>query len=323
MNNNIAIITTGDIEGIGLEVLIKALQSQNYNCIPILVGFYNLKNFIKNTFKIEDKWIDYIYDINQKDLTTNRLYIYPIEEIEAVDISEKKLMIDITIKSLDKAIEIVTRDNRKYLITLPLSKKRVNTKLEGFRGHTEYIGKKVGVTDPIMTFYQKAIITSLLTTHLPLKTVSGEISESKILSRIKVLDNFYRQIYNTQPLIAILSLNPHSGDGGILGNEENDIIEPAISSAVNNGYSVEGPFPADSFYSRDFYTDYDIIIAMYHDQGLIPVKMLGPSVNITLGLPFLRLSPDHGPAYDIAFKNSANPESMIAVFELIEKLERR
>lgn len=316
-------ISIGDIRGVGLEVLVKSLTSLNFTFIPILIGYEGVDKLIESLNipgMIKTKYISKIEETDELD--AGNLYILPLSGFDDNSISEQSAS-ELALSSLDKAIELVVSKICHYLVTLPLSKSSIDAIEPGFRGHTEYIAGKADIDRPVMSFYQDGRITGLVTTHIPLSEVSRELTTDHIVHTTKETISFYETFSERSPRCAILSLNPHAGEDGLLGSEEEDIIKPAIEIAREEGYEVTGPYPPDAFYSRDNYRNYDCIIAMYHDQGLIPVKMSGPSVNTTLGLPFIRLSPDHGPAYDITHKDRADYRSMLETLNLVEVLTRK
>jgi 4-hydroxythreonine-4-phosphate dehydrogenase len=195
-----------------------------------------------------------------------------------------------------------------------------------FTGHTPYLKATTNSNDVLMLLYAMNLRVALLTEHIPVKDVATEVTKENILSKLNLLHASLRRDFGIdKPKIAVLGLNPHAGDEGLIGNEEASVIEPAIKQAKQN-MLVYGPFSADAFFARRSYTKFDAVLAMYHDQGLIPFKPIAvdDGVNFTAGLPFVRTSPDHGTAFDIAGKNEADPSSFTAaVFECIDLINRR
>ncbi|MDX1619244.1 MAG: 4-hydroxythreonine-4-phosphate dehydrogenase PdxA, partial [Balneolaceae bacterium] len=206
-----------------------------------------------------------------------------------------------------------------------ISKEAVNRAGYEIPGHTEHLAQQTGVENPIMMLVNNGLRIGLCTTHIPLKEVPFQITEERIILMIRnMADSLNRDFGIDTPRLAVLGLNPHAGDGGTLGIEEQRIIAPAIDKARSGSVDIEGPFPADGLFGSRNYTQYDGILAMYHDQGLIPFKALsfGKGVNFTAGLPIIRTSPDHGTAFDIAGKNRANATSFKQALELAADLVR-
>jgi 4-hydroxythreonine-4-phosphate dehydrogenase len=200
------------------------------------------------------------------------------------------------------------------ITTCPINKQAMNAAGYPFPGHTELLAHLVGASSVAMMFLGSKWKIVLVTTHLPLKDVSKWITANRILSTLRLTGEGMKKHFGiSHPKIAVLGLNPHCGEEGLLGDEEEREILPAITEARSLGIDVEGPFPADSFFDLSKYTTFDVVISMYHDQGLIPIKMHGfkEAVNFTLGLPFIRTSVDHGTAYDIAGKGLADPTNLV------------
>ena len=218
------------------------------------------------------------------------------------------------VKYIQKAVRYAQEKEIDAITTCPINKKVINEAGYPFSGHTELLAHLVQAPHVAMMFLSPRWKIVLITTHLPLKEVSKWITSDRILSTIRMTDEGLKKFFGIlQPKIAILGLNPHSGEEGLLGEEERMEITPAIAMAKTQGVMVEGPFPADSFFDLSAPSSFDAVISMYHDQGLIPVKMAGfkEAVNFTLGLPFIRTSVGHGTAYDIAGKGLADPTNLI------------
>lgn len=226
-----------------------------------------------------------------------------------------------SLKFLEKGVELIKAGMVDALVTAPLSKKAVSRYQKDFRGHTEYLAKSFGVKQFDMMFVSSKVRLSLVTRHVPLKDVAPLITKKAVFSSIELMQHTLKQRFGiTDPRIAILGLNPHAGEGGLLGQEEIKHIIPAIRLARHHGIKAQGPFPADTFFCHD--KGFDGIVAMYHDQGLAPMKGLyfKDLVNFTAGLPFVRTSPVHGVAFDIAGLGKADPSSMIAAIKLAFQL---
>lgn len=283
-------ITMGDSRGIGPEVITKALQQRNILSLGnfIVIGNRKLLRNIKAA----------VIDIP---------YRTPGEG---------------SLKFLNKGIQLIKEGIADALVTAPLSKEAVSHYQKNFRGHTEYLAKSFGVKRFAMMFVSPQVRLSLVTRHLPLRQVSVAITKGSVLSSIELMHETLRQRFGLpRPRIAVLGLNPHAGEKGLLGREEIKYIIPAIRQAKRQGIKVEGPFPADTFFIH-CPPLFDGIVAMYHDQGLTPIKGMyfKELVNFTAGLPFVRTSPVHGTAFDIAGRGLADPSSMIAAIKLAFEL---
>ena len=229
------------------------------------------------------------------------------------------------VKYVEEAVKWVRSGRLDAITTCPINKKAINAAGYPFSGHTELLAHLVKANSVAMMFLGSRWKIVLVTTHLPLKEVSQYITFDRILSTIRMTDEGLRKYFGmTHPRIAVLGLNPHCGEDGLLGEEEKMEIIPAIAEARSQGMDVEGPFPADSFFNFTRRTPFDAIISMYHDQGLIPVKMVDfeEAVNLTLGLPFIRTSVGHGTAYDIAGKGLANPTNLVKALLIASKLSK-
>ena len=231
------------------------------------------------------------------------------------------------ILSLQTAIGELKEGKIDVLVTGPINKKAMSNEGFGFPGHTEYIQNAFGVDDVAMFMVSHRLKLGVVTGHIPLKDVPSQITEEKILSKLRLLNQSLKQDFVIdQPRIAVLSLNPHSGDGGLLGTEEQEIIIPAIRKAVEEGILAFGPFSPDGYFGLSHYENFDATLAMYHDQGLSPFKALSfeDGVNFTAGLPVVRTSPDHGTAFEMAGRDEADPRSMrAAIFTAIDIFRNR
>ncbi len=282
-------ITMGDPRGVGPEVILKALQKKD------VIG---LGNFVV----IGDR------------------KLLPKTKIAFVDVAYRSPA-EGSLKFLDKALELIKGGVVDALVTAPLSKEAVSRYKKDFRGHTEYLAENSGVKNFDMMFVSAKVRLSLVTRHVALKEVSKFITRKNVFSSIKLMHETLNQKFGiTCPCIAVLGLNPHAGENGLLGKEEIKHITPAIKSAQQQGIKVQGPFPADTFFCHD--KGFDGIVAMYHDQGLVLLKGMyfRNLVNFTAGLPFVRTSPVHGTAFDIAGQGKADPSSMIAAIKLAFQL---
>ena len=322
-------ITIGDAAGIGPEIICKIFSRKSYKsfCDFIVIGDKYLfdKTIAHYKYNISTEIIDQPEDIYL--LKDNILGIIPIDE--KINIEDFKLgtpMKDvgiIAVKSIDKALQLAKSKKIDAIVTAPINKEVVALSNKKFIGHTEYIASKLKVTNFNMMMVSNKIKVTIVTTHLSLKEVAKNITKEKVINAI---ENTYHTMLNLgyrKPKIAVLSLNPHASDGGLFGNEEQKIIIPAIKELKEKCIYSEGPFVSDSFFVKyNKYPVYDAIIAMYHDQALIPFKMLsfGSGINVTIGLPLIRTSVDHGTAYDIAGKDMAYDRSLFEALKFAVNL---
>lgn len=298
-------ITSGDPFGVGPEIILKSIDFFGSKNRTFEYLFYGDSNYLENLsqrlkLKIPDNLV--IKDI------------YRIKKIPLVHPSKKGG--EYAFNSLISAIEDVNKGHISALITAPLSKKGVELNGIKFKGHTEFLAKKSGLkeSDVLMSFFSDSIKIALLTNHVPLKKVYRFINKEFILKKMNILINWYKKVFMSTPKVAFLSFNPHRGENG----GEDRVIE----GAIKRFNFVEGPFPSDSFFARELYRNFDFVFALYHDQGLIPFKIIskGKGCNVTLGLPFLRVSPDHGPAYNIAGKGVADISSINFCIKFISRI---
>ena len=323
-------ITQGDSNGIGYEVIIKALADPRIldQFTPVIYGSSKLFGFYRKT----------IPEVEQMD--TNA--ISSASEAHAKRINIVNCLPDSTfaepgqappesaksaIKSLETAIRELKEGKIDVLVTGPINKKAMSNEGFGFPGHTEFIQNSFGVKDVTMLMVSHRLKLGVVTGHIPLKDVASQITEEKILSKLRLMNEALKKDFVVdQPRIAVLSLNPHSGDGGLLGTEEQDIIIPAIRKATEEGILAFGPFSPDGYFGLSHYENFDATLAMYHDQGLSPFKALSfeDGVNYTAGLPVIRTSPDHGTAFEMAGRDEADPRSMrAAIFTAIDIYRNR
>lgn len=323
-------ITHGDINGIGYEIIMKALADETFTdlCTPVVFGSPKLFSFYRKQLGINDFYYRQIASAeNVAD-----------GEINVVNISNEDFKVTpgqpspeggaAALLSLEKGVEAVMAGHVDVLVTAPIDKHTIQSDRFRFAGHTEYLREKAGEgSRSLMILFADALRVALVTTHLPISEVSAAISKERIVETVKLFDASLRADFACErPKIAVLSLNPHCGDNGLLGHEEKDVIAPAIEECLNEGILAFGPYSADGFFAGEGIHAFDGVVAMYHDQGLAPFKALARDrgVNFTAGLPFVRTSPDHGTAYDIAGKGVADPVSMReAIYQAIDIFRRR
>ena len=323
-------ITQGDSNGIGYEVIIKALSDPRIldMFIPVVYGSPKLFGFYCKTIP-EIEHIEYATISSAVEAKPKRVNIVNClpdnvfaEPGQATPDSAKA-----AIKALECAVKEIKAGLTDVLVTGPINKKAMSGEGFGFPGHTEYLQKQLGCSDVAMFMVSSRLRMGVVTGHVPLKDVPGLITEEKIIGKLRLLNESLKKDFGVdQPRIAVLSLNPHSGDGGLLGTEEQDIIIPAIKKAVDEGLLAFGPFSPDGYFGLGQYEKFDATLAMYHDQGLEPFKALAfdDGVNYTAGLPIVRTSPDHGTAYELAGADEADSRSMrAAIFAAIDIYKRR
>jgi len=320
-------ISIGDFNGIGPEIIMKTLNDKSITDFftPIIFGSGKLFTYQKNIFKLAHNF-HYITEpsqaqgdkINMVNLWKDNVNVdlgTPTEE-------STKMAID----SLEAATTALMNNEIDVLVTAPINKDEMMKHGFAHAGHTGYLEEKFGKKG-LMFLVTEDLKVAVSTHHIPLSKVAENISKEKIKKQIKLLNQCLVEDFQIErPKIAVLGLNPHSGDGGVIGTEEIEIISPAIKELFENGVLAFGPFPADSFFQPNKYKNYDAVLAMYHDQGLAPFKTLAyeEGVNYTAGLPFIRTSPDHGVAYDIAGQNIADPQSFSeAIFMGIKIFKNR
>lgn len=321
-------ISIGDFNGIGPEIIMKALKDKAITDFftPIIFGSGKLFTYQKNIFKLQQLNFNYITDatqaqsdkINMVNLTKENVNVemgVPTEE-------STRMAID----SLEAATNALIKGDIDVLVTAPINKDEMMKHGFAHAGHTGYLEEKFGKKG-LMFLVTNDLKVAVSTHHIPISQVAESISKDKIKKQIKMLNQCLVEDFQIpRPKIAVLGLNPHSGDGGVIGTEEIEIIEPAINELFDNGVLTFGPFPADSFFQPNKYKNYDAVLAMYHDQGLAPFKTIAyeEGVNYTAGLPFIRTSPDHGVAYDIAGKNVADEQSFSeALFMAVKIFKNR
>jgi 4-hydroxythreonine-4-phosphate dehydrogenase len=321
-------ISIGDLNGIGTELAIKTFSDNRLLeiCTPILFASNKLINFYRKS--IPDSTFNYQHI---KDLSRpfhKQVNLYNCWE-EEVAINPGQLTDTgglYAVKSLVAAVEALKDKKIDGLVTAPIHKKNIQSNEFSFAGHTPFLRQAFGVKDVLMLMSSENFRVGLVTEHIPVSEIVKYITRETILSKLNILkDSLVRDFGIDKPRIAVLGLNPHAGDEGLIGREEEDIIKPAIKDAKHN-MLVYGPFSADAFFARNQQQKFDAVLAMYHDQGLIPFKSLayGEGINYTAGLPAVRTSPDHGTAFDIAGKNKADPGSFLAaVYGNLDIVQKR
>lgn len=322
-------LSCGDLNGIGTEIIIKALADNRILdiCTPVIFSNNKSVNFYRK--QLSD--INFSFSVG-KDLGNLNL-----RQVNVFNCWEEEVMITpgqlnetggkYAYKSLKSAVEALQKGQIDGLVTAPIHKKNIQSEEFNYSGHTPYFKAAFGAEDVVMLLVAENMRVALLTEHIPVTELKGHISKEAILRKLKIMKaSLIKDFGIDKPKMAVLALNPHAGDEGLIGTEEETIIKPAIIDAKENNLLAFGPYPADAFFARGHYEKFDAVLAMYHDQGLIPFKSLalGEGVNYTAGLPIVRTSPDHGTAFDIAGKGIANESSLLAaVFECVNIIRKR
>lgn len=307
-------ITIGDINGIGLEVILKTLVHKGIqkHCTPIIYGSSKAVAYHRNIVEIEEIQFQGIKSVDR--LYRDRINVINCWQ-EAINITLGKPSAEsgaFAYESLKRAVDDLKNGQIDALVTAPINKEAMQLANFPHPGHTEYITEQTGTKESLMLMVNDELRIGLVTNHHPVKEIAGSITKERISQKIQLLHHSLQVDFGIErPTIAVLALNPHAGDGGVIGDEEEKMIRPAVIEAKKSGILALGPYPADGFFGAGQYSKFDGILAMYHDQGLVPFKLLsfGKGVNFTAGLPVIRTSPDHGTAYEIAGKNEANPVS--------------
>ena len=306
-------LTLGDPAGIGPEIIVKAFQDEilTINTRVLVIG--DAKTLEKVAQQIAPEIL--IHSIESPD--EGWYQPYTIDVIDLNNVSETLPLGQPSAESgkasyeaIQKAVALVLKEEVAAIVTCPINKKSLHLAGHPFPGHTELLGHLTNSKEPTLMMEGSSLRVVLVTTHLPLDQVKSKISEKKVLQTIRLTHDWLQKNVTEIPRIAVVGLNPHSGDGGIFGQEETEFIIPALKAAQKEGIQASGPHPADALFARASSEKYDAVICMYHDQGMIPVKMNSMGVNITLGLPILRTSVDHGTAFDIVGQNKASAENL-------------
>ena len=322
-------ITTGDLNGIGTEVIIKTFSDNRMLelCTPVIFSSNKVINYYRKIMP------ELVFNFaSTKDLTK----LNP-KQVNIFNCWDDEVAIQpgvlteaggkYALRSLMVAAQCLKDGQLDAIVTAPLHKANTNVPDFPFTGHTPYFKDKFGAKDVLMLLYNNNLRVALATEHIPISKVSASITKELLLSKLNILkETLIKDFGIDKPRIAVLGLNPHAGDDGQIGTEEQTVIKPAIDHMRQFNNLVFGPFSADAFFARGSYVHFDAVLAMYHDQGLVALKTLaqGEGVNYTAGLPIIRTSPDHGTAFDIAGKNLADPSSFReAVYQCLDLLAQR
>lgn len=327
-NENIIVgISIGDLNGIGPEVVLKTFEDSRMLdfCTPLIFASVKSLSFVKKTLEINTN-LHGIDHINQ--LVAGKVNVLNVwkENVEIEFGAETEKMGELAIKSLSAAVEALKNDQINVLVTAPINKHNIQSEKFKFPGHTDFLAKELE-GESLMFMITDDLKVGLLTDHIPVKDVANHISGKLIEKKIEIIFQALKKDFAIAvPKIAVLGINPHTGDNGVIGEEDDKILRPALEKINQSGKLVYGPYAADSFFGSGNYKKFDAIVAAYHDQGLIPFKTLafGNGVNFTAGLSKVRTSPDHGTGYDIAGKNTADFTSFKeAIYKAIKIFKNR
>lgn len=322
-------ISIGDVNGIGLEVIIKTLMNSRVldYCTPIVYGHTKVASFHRKTLAVTNFTFHVINQAMQaQDQVPNIINCWD-EDLKIELGIANEIGGRYALKSLERAVDDLVNGHIDALVTAPISKHTIQSDTFQFAGHTEYLQAKTNASESLMFLVGEDIRVGVVTGHIPVKDIARKITKEKILSKLSLMNSSLKKDFWIQkPKIAVLGLNPHAGDAGLIGDEEQKIIIPAIEDANAGGIFAFGPYSADGFFANHSYRKFDAVLAMYHDQGLIPFKQIAfhNGVNFTAGLPVVRTSPDHGTGFDIAGKNIASENSFLeALFAAIKIVKHR
>jgi 4-hydroxythreonine-4-phosphate dehydrogenase len=322
-------ITHGDVNGISYEIILKTLSDARVLefFTPVVYGSSKVASYYRKTIDASDFNFNLIKSADHAlKGKANMVNLFP-QEIK-IDLGQSTdIAGEVAFEALEAATEDLKIGHIDALVTAPINKQNIQSEAFHFPGHTEYLTQKFGVSESLMMMVSHHMRIGVITGHVPVSQIPGMITRELILKKVRLMNqSLTRDFGIPKPRIAILGLNPHAGDKGVIGQEEQEIIIPAIQQAFDAGILAFGPYPADGFFGSTSYRDFDGILAMYHDQGLIPFKALSfkSGVNFTAGLPYVRTSPAHGTAYDLAGKNAASPDAFReAIYLAIEVVKNR
>jgi 4-hydroxythreonine-4-phosphate dehydrogenase len=320
-------ITIGDFNGIGPEIALKAAAHAAIRrvCIPVLIGPLNVWNHARANFKIRPKIEKVVFPWNNPSI----IGVADVGDGIWADVDYGK-----TTKSagksagvaIEKAVELCKGNKADAMVTGPVSKEALNMAGYSFPGQTEMIAMLSRSQKVAMMLVADRMRIGLVTIHTALRNVADQVTSEKIVEKVSIVNEALRRNFGIQnPSLAVLALNPHAGEHGLIGSEDEQIVAPAIRDAQSQGINASGPFPADGFFGTGAHKSYDAVIAMYHDQGLIPLKLssFGKAVNFSAGLNIIRTSPGHGTAYDIAGKGKADISGMVEAIKLAARFSTK
>ncbi len=322
-------ITHGDINGIGYEIIIKALADSRIleMCTPIVYGSSKVAAYYRKAMDNEIFTFNNINTAREANSKRHNIINCVNEEVRVELGKSTRMAGEAALAALEAAVRDLKSGDIDVIVTAPINKENIQSDNFSFPGHTEYFAKEFGTKNYLMLMISDILKIGVVTGHIPVNHIVTSVTKEKILSNLRVLHKTLLEDFSIRkPRIAVLGLNPHAGDGGVIGDEEERIILPALKQANEEGIIALGPYPADGFFGAGEFKKFDATLAMYHDQGLIPFKSLAfeSGVNYTAGLKIIRTSPGHGTAYDIAGTGTASEESFRnALYLAIDLFENR
>lgn len=323
MGNKIVLgISLGDYNGIGPEVILKALSHAHVLqwCTPLIYGSFRVLQFYKKSLDLREVHLQQIPDAKQVQL--GKINLINCWDDQATEVAPGTVTEDAGTAArlcLEKAADDLDKGSIAALVTAPINKHNIQSEAFPFPGHTEFLTQRFEVKESLMLLVGEGLRMGLATGHIPLQQVSAQLSKEGLQEKLRLFLQSLKEDFGIpKPKLAVLGLNPHAGDEGLLGTEEQALIRPVVEEFQAKGDLIFGPFSADGFFGNAQFKSYDGVLGMYHDQGLIPFKYMHfeSGVNYTAGLPVIRTSPDHGTAYDIAGKNQADPSSFLQAMYL-------
>lgn len=320
------LITMGDVAGVGPEIIAKAWPALNKICRPIVVGD---PEWMKKAILLVNPSLDIetITDPGKASSNSNRISCLKISTADLSDVAKCKISAKAGQAAHDfliNAIDLTLAGFADGIVTCPLHKEGLHLAGLDYPGHTEILATRTKAPEHVMILALPNLAVAHVTLHTALKNVFGELSTERIIARAELLDELLTRVHQRKPRLAVCALNPHASDGGLFGNEEQTTIEPAVQKCITKGMNIQGPFPADTLFLRASQGEFDGVVAMYHDQGHIALKLLGKrsTVNITAGIPIIRTSVAHGTAYDIAWQGIADEGSLISAAQWAVNLRK-
>lgn len=322
-------ITVGDLNGIGPEVIIKAVADNRILeiCIPVIFGSSKLINFYKKSITEGNFNFNIVKEINKIQPKQVNVFNCWEEEVNFTPGQLTEAGGKYAVIALNTAVEALKQGHIDGLVTAPIHKKNVHSDDFLYSGHTPYLRHQFDTQNVVMLMIAENMKVAVLSEHVPIAEAAKHVTKENILSALQTINKSLQRDFGIdKPKIAVLGLNPHAGDEGLIGEEEIKVIKPAIQAAKDLGLLALGPYSADAFFARQHFNQFDAVLAMYHDQGLIPFKSLalGNGINYSAGLPVVRTSPDHGTAFDIAGKGKADANSFLgAIFACVDILKQQ
>ena len=326
MQKPLIVITMGDPAGIGPEIIAKGIDSKEIDqyCRPVVIGDAGVMRKIVDEMRLSI-FVRSVASLGDAEVVTGRMDVFDLSNVDLSkhiwgrpNVSSGQS----SVEYIKKAVDLTLKGEAAAIVTAPINKEMINAAGHHYAGHTELLAKLTGSEEFGMMFVGGGLRVILATIHVALKDVAGQITTASVLRALRLAHHAMRYFGIERPHIGVAALNPHASEGGLFGNEEWEEMVPAIIQARDEGIDASDPVPADTLFYKARNNHYDIVVAMYHDQGLAPLKMLafGNAVNVTVGLPIIRTSVDHGTAYDIAGKGCADPASLVEAVKLAAKM---